>query len=116
MARVLANENTPREAVLAARAAGFDTTWMVELQPGTVDEIRQKRGPAEKGSFCFFADEKQMSASARQKRGRGRKGVIPAEKGSAEKGSFCFFADEKQMSASACPFPEFPPSPRTASS
>lgn len=35
----LANENAPREAVLAARAAGFDVTWMVELQPGAGDEI-----------------------------------------------------------------------------
>src|SRR5205809_5572040 len=39
MARFLANENTPREAVLAARGAGFDVTWMVELQPGASDEI-----------------------------------------------------------------------------
>ena len=39
MARFLANENAPREAVLAARAAGFDVTWMVELQPGASDEI-----------------------------------------------------------------------------
>lgn len=39
MARFLANENAPREAVLAARAAGFDVTWMVELQPGAADEV-----------------------------------------------------------------------------
>src|SRR5438876_9085784 len=39
MPRFLANENAPREAVLAARAAGFDVTWMVELQPGASDEI-----------------------------------------------------------------------------
>src|SRR2546423_1056645 len=39
MARFLANENAPREAVLAARAAGLDVTWMVELQPGAGDEI-----------------------------------------------------------------------------
>jgi predicted nuclease of predicted toxin-antitoxin system len=38
MARFLANENAPREAVLAARAAGFDVAWMVELQPGANDE------------------------------------------------------------------------------
>jgi len=39
MPRFLANENAPREAVLAARGAGFDVTWMVELQPGSSDEI-----------------------------------------------------------------------------
>lgn len=39
MARFLANENAPREAVLAARAAGFDVTWMVELQPGAADDV-----------------------------------------------------------------------------
>ena len=39
MARFLANENAPREAVLAARGAGFDVAWMVELQPGASDEI-----------------------------------------------------------------------------
>jgi predicted nuclease of predicted toxin-antitoxin system len=39
MAGFLANENAPREAVLAARGAGHDVTWMVELQPGASDEI-----------------------------------------------------------------------------
>jgi predicted nuclease of predicted toxin-antitoxin system len=39
MARFLANENAPREAVLAARTYGFDVAWMVELQPGANDEI-----------------------------------------------------------------------------
>jgi hypothetical protein len=39
MARFLANENAPRDAVLAARAAGIDVTWMVELQPGAADEL-----------------------------------------------------------------------------
>jgi predicted nuclease of predicted toxin-antitoxin system len=39
MARFLANENAPRDAVVAARAAGFDVAWMVELQPGAGDEI-----------------------------------------------------------------------------
>ncbi len=39
MARFLANENAPREAVLAARASGFDVIWLVELQPGAGDEI-----------------------------------------------------------------------------
>ncbi len=39
MASFLANENAPREAVLAAPAAGFDVAWMVELQPGANDEI-----------------------------------------------------------------------------
>jgi len=38
MARFLANENAPREAVLAARAAGFDVTWMVDLQAGAGDQ------------------------------------------------------------------------------
>jgi predicted nuclease of predicted toxin-antitoxin system len=38
MTRFLANENAPGDAVLAARAAGFDVTWMVELQPGAPDE------------------------------------------------------------------------------
>lgn len=35
--RFLANENTPREAVLAARAAGYDVSWIVEEQPGADD-------------------------------------------------------------------------------
>lgn len=39
MAQFLANENAPREAVLAARAAGFDVSWMVELQPGASDDV-----------------------------------------------------------------------------
>ncbi len=39
MARFLANENAPREAVVAARTAGFDVGWMVELQPGANDEM-----------------------------------------------------------------------------
>lgn len=37
-ARFLANENAPREAVTAARAAGHDVAWVVELQPGADDE------------------------------------------------------------------------------
>src|SRR5206468_8190584 len=39
MPRFLANENAPRDAVLAARTAGHDVSWMVELQPGAADEI-----------------------------------------------------------------------------
>lgn len=39
MTRFLADENAPREAVLAARRAGLDLGWMVELQPGAADEI-----------------------------------------------------------------------------
>ena len=39
MAQFLANENTPGEAVQAARQAGHDVTWMVELQPGAPDPI-----------------------------------------------------------------------------
>jgi predicted nuclease of predicted toxin-antitoxin system len=39
MAGFLANENAPREAVFAARAAGFDVAWMVELQPGAADGV-----------------------------------------------------------------------------
>lgn len=39
MQRFLANENAPREAVVAARAAGIDVTWIVELQPGASDEV-----------------------------------------------------------------------------
>jgi predicted nuclease of predicted toxin-antitoxin system len=39
MTGFLANENTPREAVLAARGAAHDVTWMVELQPGAGDEV-----------------------------------------------------------------------------
>jgi predicted nuclease of predicted toxin-antitoxin system len=39
MARYLANENAPRDAIFAARAAGFDVAWMVELQPGASDEV-----------------------------------------------------------------------------
>jgi predicted nuclease of predicted toxin-antitoxin system len=38
MTRFLANENTPREAVLAARAGGHDVAWIVELQPGASDD------------------------------------------------------------------------------
>lgn len=39
MTRFLANENTPRDAVLAARTAGHEVTWMVEVQPGATDDI-----------------------------------------------------------------------------
>jgi predicted nuclease of predicted toxin-antitoxin system len=39
MVRFFANENTPREAVIAARGAGFDVAWMVELQPGADDDV-----------------------------------------------------------------------------
>ena len=38
MPRFLANENAPREAVLAARGAGLDVAWVVELQPGVSDD------------------------------------------------------------------------------
>jgi hypothetical protein len=34
MARFLADENTPGEAVFDARNAGFDVARIVELQPG----------------------------------------------------------------------------------
>jgi predicted nuclease of predicted toxin-antitoxin system len=37
--RFLANENTPGAAVRAARQAGHDVAWMVELQPGAPDPI-----------------------------------------------------------------------------
>src|SRR4051794_4335456 len=39
MARFLANENMPAEAVRAARQLGHDIVWMVERQPGAADPI-----------------------------------------------------------------------------
>jgi predicted nuclease of predicted toxin-antitoxin system len=39
MLRFLANENFPREAVVAARDAGHDVAWVVERQPGIADEL-----------------------------------------------------------------------------
>jgi len=39
MAGFLANENTPKDAVMAARAADFDVSWMVEINPGAADEV-----------------------------------------------------------------------------
>jgi len=38
MTRFLAKENTPREAVLAARALGHDIGWIVEIHPGASDD------------------------------------------------------------------------------
>lgn len=38
MAKFLANENVPAEAVEAARYAGFDMAWVHECQPGANDE------------------------------------------------------------------------------
>ena len=37
MAAFLANENVPGDAVHAARRAGFDVAWMMEIAPGTKD-------------------------------------------------------------------------------
>lgn len=37
MAKFLANENVPAEAVEGARLAGFDLTWMHEISPGAAD-------------------------------------------------------------------------------
>lgn len=38
MAKFLGNENVPGEAVLAARQAGHDLTWICELSPGADDD------------------------------------------------------------------------------
>ena len=38
MAKFLANENVPSEVVEAARQAGHDLAWIVELSPGADDE------------------------------------------------------------------------------
>lgn len=39
MGRFLANENTPGDAIVAARQAGHDVAWMVERHPGAADSI-----------------------------------------------------------------------------
>ena len=54
MTRFLANENASREAVLAARAAGFDVTWMVELQPGADDDVVLSLAQREAGVLITF--------------------------------------------------------------
>ncbi len=38
MPRFLANENVPGEVVVAARQAGHDMAWIVELSPGAGDD------------------------------------------------------------------------------
>jgi hypothetical protein len=38
MAKYLANENVPAEAIVAARQAGFDIAWVQESSPGADDE------------------------------------------------------------------------------
>src|SRR5688500_3200160 len=39
MAIFLANENVPRDAVIAARGAGFDVAWVHEIAPGASDLV-----------------------------------------------------------------------------
>ena len=39
MPKFLANENVPRDAILAARGAGIDLSWIVELQAGAADDV-----------------------------------------------------------------------------
>jgi predicted nuclease of predicted toxin-antitoxin system len=38
MTTFLANENTPREAVMRARSAGYDIAWIAEQFPGVDDD------------------------------------------------------------------------------
>lgn len=38
MAKFLANENVPRDAVIAARQLEIDLAWIKELAPGVPDE------------------------------------------------------------------------------
>ncbi len=38
MARILANENVPRDVVTALRADSHDVTWMSDLGPGSPDD------------------------------------------------------------------------------
>jgi predicted nuclease of predicted toxin-antitoxin system len=47
MAKFLANENTPAEAVEAARQSGHDLTWITEVAPGADDIIVLQRSVAE---------------------------------------------------------------------
>ncbi|MCA9093780.1 MAG: DUF5615 family PIN-like protein [Planctomycetaceae bacterium] len=38
MSRFLANENLPRDVIVAARSRGYDIEWITEIAPGASDE------------------------------------------------------------------------------
>jgi predicted nuclease of predicted toxin-antitoxin system len=54
MARFLANENVPGEAVLAARQAGHDFSWICEIEPGANDQRVLQISNAEKRVLVTF--------------------------------------------------------------
>jgi len=54
MASFLANENTPRDAVVAARAAGHDVDWIVETYPGVDDDVVLARAQRESRVLITF--------------------------------------------------------------
>ncbi len=47
MAKFLANENVPAEAVAAARLAGLDVAWIAEIAPRALDEVVLARSLSE---------------------------------------------------------------------
>ncbi len=52
--RLLANENPPRDAVLALRARGHDVVWMHEAAPGQSDADVLRRAHAEERVLLTF--------------------------------------------------------------
>ena len=54
MAKFLANENVPAEAVEAARQAGHDLTWIAESSPGADDDAVLAKALAERRVLVTF--------------------------------------------------------------
>jgi len=70
--RILADENTPREAVLALRADGHDVFSASELSAGAQDQAHVARAIAEdRVIITFDLDFGQIAATADPKPGAG---------------------------------------------
>jgi predicted nuclease of predicted toxin-antitoxin system len=54
MARLLANENVPADAVEAIRQAGHDLAWVRETSPGATDEVVLAQALAERRVLLTF--------------------------------------------------------------
>jgi predicted nuclease of predicted toxin-antitoxin system len=54
MAKFLANENVPGDAIEAARGQGYDVQWIGELDPGATDEEVLRRALADSRVLVTF--------------------------------------------------------------
>lgn len=54
MAAFLANENVPYDAILAARTAGLDVSWIKEFDPGASDPVVMRHSLAQSRVLVTF--------------------------------------------------------------